>query len=85
MEDGTPAEVIEVLKRICPSADIVYNKSTSSILAVYPKDAVYIEQLKTLKPILMSIEPKVRFYTESKKPAILEAINAAEEKIKNWH
>ena len=65
---------LEVVRIICPQAEITYKESTASILALYPEEAVNPEALKPLLPLLLKIEPKVRFYTAKKKADILEGI-----------
>ncbi len=65
---------LEVVRLICPQAEITYRESTASILAVYPSDAVNPESLKPLVPLLQKIEPKIRFYTLKKKPDVLAGI-----------
>lgn len=72
---------ISVVKKICPQAEISYTEKTSGILATYPEKTVEIEKLKPLIPLLLEIEPKVRFYTPSKKQIILEGIKKIEEKV----
>ena len=72
---------LEVVKLICPVAEIIYKESTASILAVYPSDSVQPEKLKPLVPLLLKIEPKIRFYTPKKKPEILVGIEAAKEAL----
>ena len=73
--------VLEVVKLICPAAEITYKESTASILAVYPSDSVQPEKLKPLVPLLLKIEPKIRFYTPKKKPEILAGIEAVKEAL----
>ncbi len=65
---------LEVVKMICPEAEITYKESTASILALYPEDKVDIKSLRPLLPILLKIEPKIRFYTPKKKDDILAGI-----------
>ena len=72
---------LEVVKLICPAAEITYKESTASILAVYPPDSVQPEMLKPLVPLLLKIEPKIRFYTPKKKPEILAGIEAVKEAL----
>ena len=72
---------LEVVKLICPAAEITYKESTASILAVYPSDSVQPEKLKPLVPLLLKIEPKIRFCTPKKKPEILAGIEAAKEAL----
>ena len=66
--------VLEVLSLICPEAEITYKESTAGILAVYPADKIKEEKLKPFLPLLLKIEPKIRFYTPSKKDEVLEGI-----------
>ncbi len=66
---------LEVVQLICPQAEITYKESTSSILALYPEEAVNPDSLKSLVPLLLKIEPKIRFYTPRKKGDILEGIS----------
>lgn len=73
---------LEAVKLICPVAEITYKESTASILAVYPTDSVQPEKLKPLVPLLLKIEPKIRFYTPKKKPEILAGIDAIKKEIK---
>ena len=77
-DEDIRSAVVQVAAAICPSARIEWNESTSGILAVFPPDALDIEKLKALVPLLKELEPKVRFYTPQKKAAVLEGI----EKIK---
>ena len=72
---------LEVVKLICPAAEITYKENTASILAVYPPDSVQPEKLKPLVPLLLKIEPKIRFYTPKKKPEILAEIEAVKEAL----
>ena len=65
---------LEVVINICPEAEITYKESTSSILAVYRADTVNPDELKPLVPLLLKIEPKIRFYTPRKKDDILAGI-----------
>ena len=77
---------LEVVRIICPQAEITYKESTASILAVYPENAVNPDALKPLLPLLLKIEPKIRFYTPKKKADILAGIAEIKlqvEKIKN--
>ena len=77
---------LEVVQLICPQAEITYKESTASILAVYPENAVNPDALKPLLPLLLKIEPKIRFYTPKKKTDILAGIaeiKSQVEKIKN--
>ena len=73
---------ITVLKKICPQAEITYTENTSGILAIYPKDSVDLKKLKPLVPLLLEIEPKIRFYSPQKKQAVLEGIKKIEETIR---
>ncbi len=72
---------IAVLKTICPQAEITYTEKTSGILATYPADSINIEKLKSLVPLLLDIEPKIRFYTPAKKQIILDGIKKIKEKV----
>ncbi len=72
---------IKVLKKICPQAEITYTEKTSGILAIYPSDSLDIEKLKPLLPLLLEIEPKIRFYTPAKKQAVLDGIKKIEKKV----
>ena len=77
---------LEVVQLICPQAEITYKESTASILAIYPENAVNPDALKPLLPLLLKIEPKIRFYTPKKKADILAGIAEIKlqvEKIKN--
>ena len=65
---------LEVVRLICPQAEISYKESTASILAIYPEAAVNPDTLKPLLPLLLKIEPKIRFYTPKKKNDILAGI-----------
>ena len=65
---------LEVVRIICPQAEITYKESTASILAIYPEDALNLDSLKSLLPLLLKIEPKIRFYTPKKKANILAGI-----------
>lgn len=65
---------LEVVRIICPQAEITYKESTASILAIYPEDVVNPDTLKPLLPLLLKIEPKIRFYTPKKKADILAGI-----------
>ncbi|MBR1639058.1 MAG: hypothetical protein IJ688_06700 [Treponema sp.] len=65
---------VNVVKIICPQAEITYTEKTSGILAIYPPQSLNLESLKPLLPLLLEIEPKVRFYTPAKKEAVLEGI-----------
>lgn len=66
---------LEAVRLICPQAQITYKESTASILALYPEDSVDSEKLKPLVPLLLKIEPKIRFYTPKKKEAVLSGIS----------
>ncbi|MCR5400030.1 MAG: hypothetical protein K6E78_00385 [Treponema sp.] len=72
---------ISVVKKICPLAEITYTEKTSGILATYPENLLDVEKLKPLVPLILEIEPKVRFYTPSKKQIILEGIKKIEDKV----
>ncbi len=65
---------LEVVRLICPQAEITYKESTASILAIYPEDAVNPDTLQPLLLHLLKIEPKIRFYTPKKKTDILAGI-----------
>lgn len=65
---------LEVVHLICPQAEITYKESTASILAIYPDEAVKPDSLKPLVPLLLKLEPKIRFYTPKKKEEILAGI-----------
>ncbi len=65
---------LEVVQLICPQGEITYKESTASVLAVYPEDVVTPDALKPLLPLLLKIEPKIRFYTPKKKTDILAGI-----------
>ena len=65
---------LEVVQLICPQAEITYKESTASILAIYPEDALNPDNLKPLVPLLLRLEPKIRFYRPNKKSIILEGI-----------
>lgn len=73
---------VNVVKIICPQAEITYTEKTSGILAIYPPQSLNLESLKPLLPLLLEIEPKVRFYTPAKKEAVLEGIKKIEERAK---
>lgn len=66
--------VVQVAAAICPSVQIEWNEATSGILATFAPDALDIEKLKPLVPLLKELEPKVRFYAPQKKAAVLEGI-----------
>ncbi len=74
---------IEVVKLICPQAEITYKESTASILALYPEKALKLEELKPLLPLLLKIEPKIRFYSPKKKDDILKGISEIKDSLKN--
>jgi hypothetical protein len=74
---------IEVVHIICPSAKIDYIEKTSGILATFNPESLDVEKLKTFLPMLMEIEPKVRFFTPKKKNAILEGIEQIKNKAKD--
>ncbi len=65
---------LEVVRIICPQAEITYKESTASILALYPADKVNPDSLQPLLPLLLKLEPKIRFYTPKKKNDILAGI-----------
>lgn len=72
---------LEIVKMICPQAEITYKESTASILVVYPADLVNPEKLVPLKPMLLKLEPKIRFYTIKKKEDVLAGIAEIKSKI----
>jgi len=72
---------LEVLQLLCPQAQISYKESTASILAVYPEDALNPDNLKPLLPLLLKLEPKIRFYTPKKKNDILTGIAEIKSKV----
>ena len=72
---------LEVVKLLCPQGEITYKESTASILAVYPPENVNPDSLKPLIPLLLKIEPKVRFYMPKKKTEILAGIEAIKKQI----
>ena len=72
---------LEVVKLICPAAEITYKESTAGILAVYPPDSVQADKLKPLLPMLLKLEPKVRFYTPKKKAEVLAGIEAVKKAL----
>lgn len=77
---------LEVVRIICSQAEITYKESTASILAIYTEASVNPNALKPLLPLLLKIEPKIRFYTPKKKADILAGIaeiKSQVEKIKN--
>ncbi|MCR5284279.1 MAG: hypothetical protein K6D95_01640 [Treponema sp.] len=65
---------LEVVRLICPQAEITYKESTASILAIYPEAAVNPDTLQPLVPLLLKLEPKIRFYRPKKKEEILAGI-----------
>ncbi|MCR5252895.1 MAG: hypothetical protein K6C98_04175 [Treponema sp.] len=71
---------IKAVKIICPKAEITYTEKTSGILATYPSNSLDVEKLKALTPLVLEIEPKIRFYTPQKKQFILDGIKKIEEK-----
>lgn len=73
---------LEVVRIICPQAEITYKESTASILAIYPEDALNPDSLKPLLPLLLKIEPKIRFYRPNKKSIILEGIAEIKSQVK---
>ena len=74
---------LEVVRLICPQAEITYKESTASILAIYPEDALNPDNLKSLLPLLLKIEPKIRFYTPKKKADILAGIAEIKSQVEN--
>ena len=66
--------VIDVIRLICPQTEITYKESTSGILAIYPAEVVNPDDLQPLLPLLLKLEPKIRFYTSKKKSEILAGI-----------
>lgn len=77
---------LEVVRIICPQAQITYKESTASILALYPADKVNPDSLQPLVSLLLRLEPKIRFYTPKKKNDILAGIaeiKAQVEKMRN--
>lgn len=72
---------LEVVRLICPQAEISYKESTASILAIYPEDAVNPDTLKPLLPLLLKLEPKIRFYTPRKKDNILKGISEIKSQV----
>ena len=65
---------LEVVKLICPQAEITYKESTASILAIYTEADVNPDSLQPLVPLMLKLEPKIRFYTPKKKVDILAGI-----------
>lgn len=80
-DEDIRSAVITVVKKICPEAEITYTEKTSGILATYKTDSIDIEKLKHLVPLLLEIEPKIRFYTPQKKQAVLEEIKKIEASV----
>lgn len=74
---------LEVVKIICPQTEITYKESTASILAVYPAEEVNPDALQPLVPLLLKIEPKIRFYTPKKKDDILAGIAEIKSQVEN--
>jgi len=74
---------LEVVRIICPQAEITYKESTASILAIYPENALNPDSLKSLLPLLLKIEPKIRFYTPKKKADILAGIAEIKSQVEN--
>ena len=74
---------LEVVRIICPQTEITYKESTASILAIYPEDALNLDSLKSLLPLLLKIEPKIRFYTPKKKANILAGIAEIKSQVEN--
>ena len=72
---------LEVVHIICPQAEITYKESTASILALYPADKVNPDSLQPLVPLLLRLEPKIRFYTPKKKNDILTGIAEIKSKV----
>ncbi len=72
---------LEVVKLICPQAEITYKENTASVLALYPETAVKPESLKPLLPLLLKLEPKIRFYTPKKKADVLAGIAEIKNKM----
>ena len=72
---------LEVVRIICPQAEITYKESTASILALYPADKVNPDSLQPLVPLLLRLEPKIRFYTPKKKNDILTGIAEIKSKV----
>ena len=74
---------LEIVSIICPQAEITYKESTASILAVYPEESVNPDALQPLVPLLLKIEPKIRFYTPKKKDDILAGIAEIKSQVEN--
>ena len=72
-------------EEICPDAEISWKESTASILVLYPADKVNPEKLKPLVPLLLKIEPKIRFYTPKKKDAVLAGIGEIKNQVEAFH
>ena len=79
------AAALDVVKLICPDAEISWKESTASILVLYPADKVNPEKLKPLVPLLLKIEPKIRFYTPKKKYAVLAGIEEIKNRVEAFH
>ena len=79
------AAALDVVKLICPDAEISWEESTASILVLYPADKVNPEKLKPLVPLLLKIEPKIRFYTPKKKDAVLAGIGEIKNRVEAFH
>lgn len=79
------AAALDVVKLICPDAEITWKESTASILVLYPADKVNPEKLKPLVPLLLKIEPKIRFYTPKKKDAVLAGIEEIKNRVEAFH
>lgn len=73
--------VLEVVRLICPQAEISYKESTASILAIYPEAAVKPDTLKPLLPLFLKLEPKIRFYTPKKKADIIAGISEIKSQV----
>ena len=76
---------LDVVKLICPDAEITWKESTASILVLYPADKLNPEKLKPLVPLLLKIEPKIRFYTPKKKDAVLAGIEEIKNRVEAFH
>ena len=74
---------LDVVKLICPHTEITYKENTASILAVYPAEEVNPDSLQPLVPLLLKIEPKIRFYTPKKKDDILAGIAEIKLQVEN--
>ena len=79
------AAALDVVKLICPDAEITWKESTASILVLYPADKVNPEKLKPLVPLLLKIEPKIRFYTPKKKDVVLAGIEEIKNRVEAFH